>query len=161
MPTGGARLHHRHGAARPCTCGSEGIADTCIPGDLGFEEMHDVLGAAGCPQRQQSVIVIAESSTPSHGDHRRVANLGQNHGRFPSGSNSPNGSGVVPAPAGSSTVPLTPSVGAATEVLRNRGRNALQTGDKVVFDGEPAQMRRMQGDIERGKGVATSANRNR
>ncbi len=87
--------------------------------------MYDVLGAVGCPEGKQLVIVIAEGSTPSHSDHGRVANLGQNHDWLPNGANTANGA---------SPVSTMPSVGAATEVLRNRCRNALQAGYEVVFD---------------------------
>ncbi len=79
MASRGARLDHPDLSVDPGASSIDGLTRSLVPGLDRFEEIENVLGAVGRPQREQMVIRISEGPATPDRHEARVAFLGEDH----------------------------------------------------------------------------------
>jgi hypothetical protein len=74
-------LHHRDIPARPGPGVFDRLSWSGVLGSDRLEEGEDVLGAVGCPQGEQMVVLVGERSAAAHRHEAGVADRRKDHDR--------------------------------------------------------------------------------
>ena len=83
VPTGCPGLHHGELARSPGPSAGDRVPGPEITRTFGLEQVKDVLGTGGCPQRQEVMIRVGQEPATTDRHEARVSHLREDHGSGP------------------------------------------------------------------------------